>query len=111
MRIYSFIIPYILSRFCVTIALSIPAPVSKGHHLQQPRRAFGSFLRRSVAFPKVLVRVGFPARVSVAELVWRRHLPDAQLPDNRRAREAIAAPRIENNRDGITLLMKWISIT
>lgn len=69
MRIYFFIIPYILSALCVTIALAIPAPVSKGYHLLQPRRAFGSFLRRSVSFPKVLVRVGFPARVSIAELI------------------------------------------
>ena len=70
MRVYFFIIPYILSAFCVAVGLgipSVPLPNPSIQHLQQRRRVFGSFLRRTLAFPSSLVRFGLPVRISVAE--------------------------------------------
>mmetsp|Transcript_26297 Transcript_26297/g.47376 ORF Transcript_26297/g.47376 Transcript_26297/m.47376 type:complete len:861 (-) Transcript_26297:120-2702(-) len=72
MRVYFFIIPYILSALCVAVGLIIPAvpsPLSSSNHLQQRRRAIGSFLRRTLVLPTFLVRLGLPLRVSIAEVI------------------------------------------
>jgi len=71
MRVYFFIIPYIFSAVFVVAARMIPAspmPASL-HHLQQPRRSIGSFLRRSVSLPSFLVKLGLPNRLSFSELL------------------------------------------
>ena len=72
MRVYFFIIPYILSALCVAIALSIqaiPSPISLGDRMQKSRHVFGSVLRRTLKFPSFLARVGMPLRVSVGEVL------------------------------------------
>jgi len=72
MRVYFFIIPYIFSALCVTIALSVqakPSRTSLGSRLQPARRVGGSFLRRTLTVPSFLVRVGMPLRISVGELL------------------------------------------
>lgn len=66
MRVYFFIVPYIASALCATIGLIIPsAPApAQSRHL----KTTGSFLRRTLSLPPFLVRMGFPVRVSVAEV-------------------------------------------
>lgn len=67
MRVYFFIIPYIMSASCVTLGLCIPyvpSPYGSSHMLQRPRRVFGSFLRRTIHLPSFLQE-----RVSVAEVI------------------------------------------
>lgn len=71
MRVYFFIIPYILSALLIAIARVIPAaplPASL-HHGQQSRRTLGSVLRRTFAFPSFLVQLGSPFRISAGELI------------------------------------------
>jgi len=71
MRVYFFIIPYILSALLIAIARVIPAaplPASL-HHGQQSRRTVGSILRRTFAFPSFLVQLGSPFRISAGELI------------------------------------------
>lgn len=72
MRIYFFIVPYILSAACVSIALALKggqSPLTRRRELNSSRRTLGSFLRRSLVLPRPMVRIGLPARISVAELL------------------------------------------
>jgi predicted ferric reductase len=70
MRVYFFIVPYILSALLVSIALLIPLSLPATiHHDQRPRRMAGSVIRRTFAFPSFLTRVGLPHRVSMGELL------------------------------------------
>lgn len=67
MRVYFFIIPYIISASCVTLGLCIPyvpSPYESSHMLQRPQRVFGSCLRRTIHLPSFLQE-----RVSVAEVI------------------------------------------
>jgi len=71
MRVYFFIIPYILSALLIAVARIIPAAPLPAtlHHGQQSRRTLGSFLRRTFAFPSFLVQMGSPFRISTGELI------------------------------------------
>lgn len=71
MRVYFFIIPYIMSASCVTLGLCIPyvpSPYGSSHMLQRPRRVFGSFLRRTIHLPSFL-QLQLQERVSIAEVI------------------------------------------
>jgi predicted ferric reductase len=70
MRVYFFIVPYILSALFVSVALLIPLSLPATiHHDQRPRRMAGSVIRRTFVFPSFLTRVGLPHRVSMGELL------------------------------------------
>ena len=70
MRVYFFIVPYIISALLVSVALLIPLSLPATiHHGQRPQRIAGSIIRRTFAFPSFLTRVGLPHRVSMGELL------------------------------------------
>jgi len=70
MRVYFFIVPYILSALLVSIALLIPLSFpATMYHDHRPRSMAGSILRRTFAFPSILTQVGLPHRVSMGELL------------------------------------------
>ena len=72
MRIYFFVVPYILSSFCLILIHVIPkifCTSTSDAKIGMPKLWNGRVLRRSVMFPKILVKMGAPESVSVGEFI------------------------------------------
>lgn len=70
MRIYFFIVPYILSSFCLVLVHLLPKNVPKTPVPASVKKVWnGRFLLRAIEFPKFLVNMGWPDSVSVGEFL------------------------------------------
>jgi predicted ferric reductase len=68
MRVYFFIIPYILSALALLMVALIPSRAPQATTKPRTMLIARSFLRRTFSFPNVLVKIGSPLRISVGEL-------------------------------------------
>ena len=72
MRVYFFIIPYILSSLALVVVALIPRqgpPAQDSSTTAKPLLAGRSLLRRTLQFPYFLVKIGSPLRISVGEIL------------------------------------------
>jgi predicted ferric reductase len=75
MRVYFFIVPYMLSSLALLVVALIPRPgppsqdSSRTTAKSKPLLVGRSLLRRTLQFPRFLVKIGSPLRISVGEIL------------------------------------------